>query len=331
MKKTIGLLLTVVSLLSLSCSKKVEEKEVELVMAEVNPEESLAGRMGKVFKEKVEELSEGKIKISLHCGGALGDTDEIMSFMTRPNSPVHICRQSVAGLAAFGCGKTQLLSIPYTFSGHEHFWKFVNSPTAKKFLAEPQERGLNIKGLYFGEEGFRHFCSSHPIKEIKDFKGLVFRTTQATILQDMADSFGCTYKVVPFTDMYAALQVGTVDVADQPLANYLSGNYYAVAPHLIMDGHQLAAMETVITTEAWDSLSLNQQNILIEAGKYASEFCHKTVLAEEEDYLKILREHGVVITEVEDITPWQELCKEIIARDSSKHPELYKEILSYAK
>ena len=44
--------LTVTSFL-LSCNKKAEEKEITLVMAEVNPPETIAGRMDQAFKEKV--------------------------------------------------------------------------------------------------------------------------------------------------------------------------------------------------------------------------------------------------------------------------------------
>ena len=58
----------VLSLTLLSCNEKKqvsEEKEITLVMAEVNPEDTIAGQMDKAFKDKVEELSGGKIKIDL--------------------------------------------------------------------------------------------------------------------------------------------------------------------------------------------------------------------------------------------------------------------------
>ena len=64
-----------------SCNEKKtepEEKEITLVMAEVNPAETIAGQMDQAFKEKVEELSGGKIKINLQCAGILGDVDSVM-------------------------------------------------------------------------------------------------------------------------------------------------------------------------------------------------------------------------------------------------------------
>ena len=41
-----------------------------------------------------------------------------------------------------------------------HFWNFANSDLAPEFLNEPQELGLPVRGLFYGEEGFRHFFLS---------------------------------------------------------------------------------------------------------------------------------------------------------------------------
>ena len=54
------IVLLTISLFTLSfigCSKKnVEDKPVTLVMAEVNPAETIAGQVDQAFKQKVEEL-----------------------------------------------------------------------------------------------------------------------------------------------------------------------------------------------------------------------------------------------------------------------------------
>ncbi|MBQ4236517.1 MAG: C4-dicarboxylate ABC transporter substrate-binding protein, partial [Treponema sp.] len=106
-----------------SCSKKdVEDKEVTLVMAEVNPLETIAGQMDQAFKQKVEELSGGKMKIDLHCSGVLGDVDSVMSMIMNGGSSIHILRMSAQNMAPYGCNKTGLLSVPFTFSNKEHFW-----------------------------------------------------------------------------------------------------------------------------------------------------------------------------------------------------------------
>ena len=138
--------------LLLSCKnmkvKADDEKEITLVMAEVNPAETIAGQMDYAFKTKVEELSKGKIKIDLHCSGILGDVDSVMELMLKPNSTIQIHRMSAVNMAMYGCKKSALLSVPFTFSSKEHFWRFANSESGQKILNEPVEAGLGLKGLF---------------------------------------------------------------------------------------------------------------------------------------------------------------------------------------
>ena len=333
MKQTMVVIGCVAACLTvLSCTKKTTaEKEVTLVMAEVNPAETLAGRTDQAFKEKVEELSGGKIKIDLHCSGVLGDNSAVRKLITQPGSTIQISRQSTAGFAALGCDSYALLSIPFTFSSRDHFWKFAESDTAKKLLEEPREKGLNIIGLYYGEEGFRHLFATKKIESVQDFSGLIMRVTNDKALQAIAENLGMQGVQVNFSELYSAFQTGQVDVADQPLSNYLANHFDEVAKHIILDGHQLGLMETVITTEAWDALSEHQQNILREASKYASDYCRKISQEEEDTVIQQIAAAGVAVTKVDDITPWQKAMAGFIQEASAGNPALYQEILNYAK
>ena len=315
----------------LSCKeKKAEDKEITLVMAEVNPAETIAGQMDQAFKRKVEELSGGKIKIDLQCSGILGDVDSVMGLMMKPASAIQIHRMSAVNMASYGCKKSSLLGVPYTFSSKEHFWNFVDSEIAKQILEEPVEVGLGVRGLFFGEEGFRHFFSTNKIEKVEDFKGLKVRGTSDNAMQGMIVGFGAESVPVNYADLYAKLQTGAISVAEQPIANYLANHFYEVAPYMILDGHTLGVMEAVITLEAWNSLSEKQKTILIDAGRYASEFC-KNLSAREEDRVKAeLIKAGATITDVKDIAPWQKACAKVIKESSAVDPELYQQILNFA-
>ena len=334
-KKAAGALLALAVVTALlACSKKgasEAEKSVTLVMAEVNPPETLAGRTDQAFKEKVEELSGGTIKIDLQCSGILGDNGSVRKLMTQPHSAIQISRQSTSGFVSLGCDDYVLLSIPFTFASREHFWAFAASETAQKMLAEPKTKGLNIMGLYYGEEGFRHLFSTKPVASITDLGGLTMRVTNDTALQAIAKNLGMSGQKIDFADLYGALQTGKVDVADQPLSNYLANHFDEMAKFIILDGHQLGIMETFITTEAWDALSEKQQQILREAGRYASDYCRKISQEEEETILRQIEAAGVTVVAVDDIAPWQEACADFIQEASANHAALYQEILGYAR
>lgn len=318
--------LTVTSFL-LSCNKKAEEKEITLVMAEVNPPETIAGRMDQAFKEKVEELSKGKIKIDLQCSGVLGDNKSVRALMSQPNSSIQLTRQGpIAEMSTL----YSLYLIPYTFTSHDHFWKFAESETAQNLLEQPRKEGKNVIGLFYGEEGFRNLFSTKKITSAKDFEGLTMRVTSEKTNQMLAESLKMNKAEIKFANLYEALQTNKADVADQPLSNYLANHFNEVAPNVILNAHQLGIMEVYITTECWDALSENQQKILKEAGKFASDFCRKISQEEEEKVIKEIEASGVTVLRVDDITPYKEGFKDYIKEISAIDPALYQEILSYA-
>lgn len=302
-------------------------QEVTLVYAEVNSLDSIAGQTAVAFKDKVEELSNGQIKIDIQASGVLGSENDVLDTMLGGGGTIDMSRISAFALTSYGGEKSKLLSIPYTFVDREHFWNFATSDLASEFLLEPHKNGSGVRGLFYGEEGFRHFFTVKPISGIEDLKGMKLRASNDPIMTGMVEALGASPTVVSFGELYSALQTGVVDGAEQPIVNYKSNAFHEVAPNLILDGHTLGAIQVIITDEAWDKLTEEQQNILVEAGKYASEFNRKVSEETESKVLNELKAEGVNVIEVDDITPWKEACKDIISSNTTDNAELYQQLL----
>ncbi|HHX59882.1 MAG TPA: TRAP transporter substrate-binding protein [Epulopiscium sp.] len=300
---------------------------ITLVYAEVNPLDTIVGQTGTAFKEKVEELSGGMIKIDLQASGVLGSENDVLDTMLGGGGTIDISRISAFALTSYGGEKSKLLSVPYTFVSRDHFWNFATSELAPEFLLESQENGSGVRGLFYGEEGFRHFFTVKPVNTIEDLKGMKMRVSNDPVMNGMVKGLGASPTVVSFGELYSALQTGVVDGAEQPIANYKSNAFPEVSPNIILDGHTLGAIQVVITDEAWAKLTETQQNILVEAGKYTSEFNRRVSEEAEEKVLAELRADGVNVVDVPDITPWQEACKEIIEESTKDNAELYQRIL----
>ena len=305
---------------------------VTLVYAEVNPlEGTIVGQTATAFKDKVEELSGGSITIDIQANGVLGAESDVLDTMLGGGGTIDMARISAFALTSYGAQKSVLLSVPYTFVNREHFWKFADSELAPEFLMEPHDNGLGVRGLFYGEEGFRHFFTVKPVNTIEDLKGMKLRVSNDPIMTGMVSGLGANATVVSFNELYSALQTGVVDGAEQPIANYQSNAFPEVAPNLILDGHTLGAIQVIITDEAWDKLTPEQQDVLTEAGKYASEYNRKISEEAENKVLDELKANGVSVVDVEDKTPWQEACKDIIESSTKDNAELYQQILDMAK
>ncbi len=304
---------------------------VTLVMAEVNPADSIVGQMDTKFKEEVERLSGGSITIDLQLNGVLGSENDVLDTILGGAGTIQMSRISAFALTTYGGHKSTLLSIPFTFANREHFWAFVHSDLAQEFLNEPSENGSGIRGLFYGEEGFRHFFTVDPVAGIEDFAGKKIRVSNDPIMNGMVEGLGASPTVVDYNELYSALQTGVVDGAEQPIANYQSKGFNEVANNMILDGHTLGAVQVIITDEAWNSLTEAQQAAMMEASQIASDFCHDISEEAENKVLEELKASGCNIVEVTDKTPWQEACKAIIEENTSDQAELYQQILDMAK
>ena len=296
-------------------------------MAEVNPLDTIVGQTDTAFKEKVEELSNGSIKIDLQASGVLGSENDVLDAMLGGGGMIDMSRISAFALTSYGGTKSSLLSLPYTFVSRDHFWNFATSDLAKEFLAEPEENGFGVRGLFYGEEGFRHFFTVNEVKGIEDLAGLKLRVSNDPVMTGMVESLGASATVVAFGELYSALQTGVVDGAEQPIANYKSNAFPEVAPNLILDGHTLGAIQVVITDAAWNKLTEEQQAILVEAGEYASQFNRELSADAEAKVLEELKAEGVNVVEVEDVTPWQEAVANVITENTKGMEDLYQQIL----
>lgn len=306
------------------------EPEVTLVYAEVNPLDTIVGQMATEFANKVSELSGGTMKIDIQASGVLGSENDVLDTMLGGGGTIDMSRISAFALTSYGGEKSMLLSLPYTFVSREHYWNFATSDLADEFLLEPHENGSGVRGLFYGEEGFRHFFTVKEISGMEDLAGMKLRVSNDPVMNGLVESLGASPTVVSFNELYSALQTGVVDGAEQPIANYKSNAFPEVAPCMILDGHTLGAIQVIITDEAWDSLTEEQQNILMEAGEYASEFNKKISADAENEVLEQLKADGIKIVEVPDVTPWQEAVKGVIEENTKGQEELYQKILDMA-
>ena len=303
------------------------DPKVTLVYAEVNPLDTIVGQTGSHFKEKVEELTGGSVVVDVQASGVLGSENDVLDAILGGSTSIDISRISAFALTSYGCNKSKLLSIPFTFENRAHFWNFANSELAPEFLNEPQELGLPVRGMFYGEEGFRHFFTVKPVAAIGDLKGMKLRVSNDPVMNGMVEGLGANPTVVSFGELYSALQTGVVDGAEQPIANYKSNAFPEVANNLILDGHTLGAVQAVITDNAWNKLTENQQAAVMEAAADTQAFNADLSETAENKVLDELKSSGCNVIDVPDKAPWQEACAKVISENTSDQAELYQQLL----
>ena len=286
--------------------------------AEVNPSDHIITRTGKYFADRVKEMSDGRIEIEIYDAGKLGNDAQYYEQLRI--GALDMYRGNAIALEGISNMEVGVMAMPYLFRDNDHFWKVCDGEIGKEILADIQESGSNMVGLCFLDEGARNIMTvDAPIKDISDLKGLKIRSMEDELLCDVIRATGAEPVVMDYADVYSALQSGAVDGAENPVCSYYSNQFYKVAPYYTVDAHTHSPSVILISEITWKHLSDEDKNILLTAAEMAKEYNKAEIEdAESNAYNKLIKEK-VKITQIDDISKWQDAMEPVYEAYAGNH------------
>lgn len=304
MKKTFGSALIVLIILMLSACGRPSDSSSQQESGEdtytirigyLVPEEHSAHIQALEFKEKLETESDGRLNVELYPNGQLYGSDrEAIEAVQLGNLEMTI--PAVAPLASFN-EKFLVFDLPFLFDDYDAAYNALDGDLGQELLASLEENDL--KGLAFGENGFRHVSNNEgPIESPEDMKGLKIRTLENPLHTDTFEAFGANASPFAFGELYTALQQGTYDAMECPISLYYTNKFYEVQDYLTLTGHVYAAAILLANNDFFNSLPDDLQTLVMEASE---EFRDKQrELAQEQDveFMEQLEAEGMQINDL---------------------------------
>ncbi|HSI67663.1 MAG TPA: DctP family TRAP transporter solute-binding subunit [Planococcus sp. (in: firmicutes)] len=305
MKKLLGLILLVAIILSAcgrpdgatSTGEEGGEETYTIRLAHLVPEEQSSHVKAVEFKEKLESESDGRIIVELYPNGQLYGSDrEAIEAVQLGNIEMTI--PAVAAMASFN-DKFQVFDLPFLFNSNEAAYEALDGELGQELMADLENNDL--KGLVFGENGFRHVSNNRgPIESPSDLEGLKMRTLESPLHTDTFNAFGANASPFAFGELYTALQQGTYDAMDCPISLYYTNRFYEVQDYLTLTGHVYAATALLANNDFFNGLPEDLQELVTEA---AEEFrTEQRELAQQQDseFMEQLEEAGMQINDLTD-------------------------------
>lgn len=303
MKKKVYLLNVIILcvFVLIACGKKEnnrenENKEVHIKIAHASSENSTTQIVCEAFKEKVSELSQGKILVEIYPNATLGSEAEM----------VEALQMGTLDAATFGRhsaidNRMEILNLPFLFSDDEHARKVLRGEEGSGVREVLYEIMLenNIVTLGWYETGFREITSNKKIENINDLRGLLIRTPSTDTLIKSFQAWGASPTAVDLSELYTSLQSGVVDAQENPYQLIDTNKLYEVQKYLCVTNHLTIPNQLVFSKKVWDSYSEDTQDILSEAGKYASNAGGEYNVEQNNSLLSNL-ENKMIITYMDD-------------------------------
>ena len=238
-------------------SKYKTQDKVNLIFA--NATSNSAKKAGEKFKELVEEYSDGDITVDLFPDNQLGDDKTVAEGVQ--NGDIDIGISSSGNLSTL-YKDYYIYDTPYLFLNSQEVYDVgFDGKAAQEMLKGVSKVGLKHMAMW--ENGFRNCTNNdHAIETPADCKGQKIRTMENPIHLKAWKSIGANPTPMAFSELFTAMQQGTVDGEENPIGIIYSNRFYEVQKYISLTQHVYTPYVVFMNPDKYDSLTDEQQEII---------------------------------------------------------------------
>lgn len=273
---------------------------VTLILADSTGKGAAGNLWAQEVADRASEITGGKLTIDYHGNGELGgdadllrqeQSNDIQMVVTQPATMVSF----IPNLAVF--------DLPMSFATYDadQIESVLNGDN--EFIQALQES--------FGEAGFydlgwlqdgtyRQVTSNTELRTLDDFKGFQIRTMENSNHMAFWSAVGAEPTPLAFSEVYFALQNGTVDGQENATDTSVGSSFQEVQKYLCLTNHILYANEISINKECWDSLDPAYQAALQEAIAQATDSIRPQISELDESNTQVMIDAGMEVIEYDD-------------------------------
>jgi tripartite ATP-independent transporter DctP family solute receptor len=269
------------------------------------------------FAREVEKRTQGRYKVQNFYAAALGAERESIEAVQL--GTLDLVMTSTGPIPNF-VPEVSILDIPFLFRDYAHARAVLDGPIGQEMLTKFDSKGF--KALVWAENGFRHMTNSkHPVHSPADLKGLKLRTMENPIHIQAYKGFGLIPTPMAISEVFTALQQGTVDGQENPISSIQGQKFDQVQKHLSLTGHVYSPAVILMNKDQWEKLSAADKQAFVEAAKEAVKVNRARIEDDERNGVSYFRSKGMEVVENVDKAKFQEVLKPVFAEFSKKFGE----------
>ncbi len=224
-------------------------QQVVIKFSHVVAENTPKGQAALKFKEEAEKLLPGKVRVEVYPNSQLfGDAKEMEALAL---GDVHFLATSLSKFDKY-TKKLQVFDLPFLFDDVAAIDRFQASPAGKALLKEMESK--NYLGLGYWHNGMKQLSANKPLLTPTDAKGLKFRIQQSDVLAAQFQAVGAVPQKLAFSEVYQALQTGTVDAQENTWSNIYSQKFFEVQKHIVESNHGIVDYMVLVNAKWWNGL-----------------------------------------------------------------------------
>ncbi|WP_154720239.1 sialic acid TRAP transporter substrate-binding protein SiaP [Ciceribacter sp. T2.26MG-112.2] len=245
--------------------------------------------------EEIAKRTEGRYKVEVYPASQLGKEADINQGLKLGTVDIIISGSSFAARDFKPIGVTY---FPYIFRDPSHLLAYTKSDIFKRLSKGYEDAtGNHITAVTY--YGTRHTTSNKPIEKCADMAGLKIRVPDVPAYLAMPRACGANTTPIAFAEVYLALQNGTVEAQENPLTTIEAKKFYEVQKNIVLTGHIVDHLNTVVSKTLWGNLSDADKAIFTEVMQEAAARATKIIEERENKLVDTFKEKGINVVTVD--------------------------------
>lgn len=255
---------------------------------------SLQGRSAARFAEELQaRLGEGD-EVEFYADAQLGDEKELLQKLRLGTVQFTTISSIMTNVAP----EFALFDMPFLVQDREHLKAIDREIVQTEFAPLAEKGGLHVISTW--ENGFRQITNNvRPIDKPSDLDGLKIRTPSSEWRVKMFSEWGANPTPMSFSEVFVALQTGTMDGQENPLTNIVGANFQEVQKYLSLTGHVYSPSYLTTGADTWDGLSDDLKSAVDEAAASVQDWALAEGEKADDELIEKVRAAGVEVNEAD--------------------------------
>ena len=296
---SVGIILMIISFFALTGCKRSDEDSVQRYawpLATASPEDTVTQIFSEKFAQEVSRLSNGKMKIQVYANSTLGGDRDLLETCADGDIPFVV--QNTAPQVAF-MPDLAVFDLPCVFDTLDDCRETIDDPEFYNLISDVYtEGGYHLLGM--ADQGFRVMSTNKAVSDFSDFKGQKIRTMENSYHLAFWKSIHANPTPMSFSEVYIGLQQHTIDAQENPYEVIVSNKLYEQQDYVVETNHLPHLISLIVNDEFFQKLSEDEQEIMTEAAKTATEYAREQSDERIADRVATIEESGTKIITLSD-------------------------------
>ncbi len=295
-KKIAFLLVFILMLPTAVYATDAQYPKLTLKMSTTVGEQSNAAVMAKEFAKVVGEASNGNIRVRVYPSDQLSGGNMSKGVEMIRSGAIDCAYEPVDVMAVLD-QSLLALSIPWIFTNYQEAEDSLlgaGGDYVKKVL-----RAQGIEALGFIHNGFRQLTNSkRVIRTPDDLKAMKLRVPGGDVFVKFFRVFGADPVAMSFSELFTALQQGTVDGQENGFDLIVANKFYEVQKYITAWNYSYGSFALVFNKKTWDKFDDNTKKLLQEKAAQVCRLGNQNVVDGEQAKRKLVTDYGCQVTDL---------------------------------